>query len=146
MGGGGDLVGKLQAEEPARAGRVLVGPGRPSGDDQQDAMAVRNGFTQPTLQQRMGGVQIVSVEVDGQVRHDLSSGDPAIPTAVKRMRRKGRSGASHRRGLGTKRTGGGHGRRFALRRRSRARSEEHTSDLQSLMRTSYAVIYLTKKN
>src|SRR3546814_20545783 len=40
------------------------------------------------------------------------------------MRRKGRSGASHRRGLGTKRTGGGHGRRFALRRRSRSLAVE----------------------
>src|SRR3546814_4332472 len=28
----------------------------------------------------------------------------------------------------------------------RARSEEHTSELQSLMRTSYAVFYLIKKN
>src|SRR3546814_1714505 len=34
-------------------------------------------------------------------------------------------------------------RRF---RRSTPRSEEHTSDLQSLMRTSYAVFCLTKKN
>src|SRR3546814_6748374 len=31
-------------------------------------------------------------------------------------------------------------------RRRRRRSEEHTSELQSLMRTSYAVFCLTKKN
>src|SRR3546814_10086377 len=31
-------------------------------------------------------------------------------------------------------------------RRSNPRSEEHTSELQSLMRTSYAVFCLTKKN
>src|SRR3546814_4065195 len=31
-------------------------------------------------------------------------------------------------------------------RRSERRSEEHTSELQSLMRTSYAVFCLTKKN
>src|SRR3546814_5650890 len=33
----------------------------------------------------------------------------------------------------------------ALRRRDRARSEEHTSELQSLMRISYAVFCLKKK-
>src|SRR3546814_1977067 len=32
-----------------------------------------------------------------------------------------------------------------LRRRTRARSEEHTSELQSLMRISYAVFCLKKK-
>src|SRR3546814_4962400 len=32
------------------------------------------------------------------------------------------------------------------RRSARARSEEHTSELQSLMRISYAVFCLTKKN
>src|SRR3546814_4933393 len=32
------------------------------------------------------------------------------------------------------------------RRRGRVRSEEHTSELQSLMRTSYAVFCLKKKN
>src|SRR3546814_8716552 len=34
----------------------------------------------------------------------------------------------------------------AIRRWSRPRSEEHTSELQSLMRISYAVFCLTKKN
>src|SRR3546814_7890905 len=33
----------------------------------------------------------------------------------------------------------------ALKRRAKARSEEHTSELQSLMRISYAVFCLTKK-
>src|SRR3546814_2702307 len=33
-----------------------------------------------------------------------------------------------------------------IRARDPARSEEHTSELQSLMRTSYAVFCLTKKN
>src|SRR3546814_2342360 len=33
-----------------------------------------------------------------------------------------------------------------LRRRHRSRSEEHTSELQSLMRISYAVFCLKKKN
>src|SRR3546814_7977154 len=40
------------------------------------------------------------------------------------------------------------GRRHGIRRavRSRERSEEHTSELQSLMRISYAVFCLKKKN
>src|SRR3546814_6630908 len=50
---------------------------------------------------------------------------------------------------------GGHGRsgdrgsrrgRDGLLRHRRNRSEEHTSELQSLMRTSYAVFCLKKKN
>src|SRR3546814_1938727 len=37
-------------------------------------------------------------------------------------------------------------RRAWLRRNRRSRSEEHTSELQSLMRISYAVFCLKKKN
>src|SRR3546814_1891110 len=37
------------------------------------------------------------------------------------------------------------GDRFAGRHRNRGRSEEHTSELQSLMRNSYAVFCLQKK-
>src|SRR3546814_9465793 len=37
-------------------------------------------------------------------------------------------------------------RLFGTRRRAFARSEEHTSELQSLMRISYAVFCLKKKN
>src|SRR3546814_8184927 len=37
------------------------------------------------------------------------------------------------------------GRRHAMRRRPGGRSEEHTSELQSLMRISYAVFCLKKK-
>src|SRR3546814_1837138 len=40
----------------------------------------------------------------------------------------------------------GHGHRRAPRRPRRGRSEEHTSELQSLMRISYAVFCLKKKN
>src|SRR3546814_4791242 len=39
-----------------------------------------------------------------------------------------------------------HGRRRRLDGHSSARSEEHTSELQSLMRISYAVFCLKKKN
>src|SRR3546814_9698668 len=38
------------------------------------------------------------------------------------------------------------GRGLLSRTRSQGRSEEHTSELQSLMRTSYAVFCLKKKN
>src|SRR3546814_9301984 len=41
---------------------------------------------------------------------------------------------------------GRHRRHAGLRRRPRRRSEEHTSELQSLMRISYAVFCLKKKN
>src|SRR3546814_9226567 len=39
-----------------------------------------------------------------------------------------------------------HGGRHKALRREHLRSEEHTSELQSLMRISYAVFCLTKKN
>src|SRR3546814_9292792 len=41
---------------------------------------------------------------------------------------------------------GGRGIKLSLDRRVHARSEEHTSELQSLMRISYAVFCLKKKN
>src|SRR3546814_4754615 len=41
---------------------------------------------------------------------------------------------------------GNHGRRARGAARRRSRSEEHTSELQSLMRISYAVFCLKKKN
>src|SRR3546814_12091211 len=54
-----------------------------------------------------------------------------------RERCRGRSGRRH----------SSRGRvRRAARRAERARSEEHTSELQSLMRNSYAVFCLKKKN
>src|SRR3546814_2344959 len=57
----------------------------------------------------------------------------------------------HRRQPVTRPTGNGGGRRrvaargMAQRHQSRDRSEEHTSELQSLMRISYAVFCLKKK-
>src|SRR3546814_8589841 len=44
-----------------------------------------------------------------------------------------------------RRRGAGAGRAAAARHRARGRSEEHTSELQSLMRISYAVFCLKKK-
>src|SRR3546814_5723163 len=57
-----------------------------------------------------------------------------------RFGREGGSNGQHNRGLG--------GRTVAVSRQvdaGRARSEEHTSELQSLMRISYAVFCLKKK-
>src|SRR3546814_6961662 len=69
--------------------------------------------------------------------------------------REGRRAARPRRHLGDLRTGERHHRddrvaqaaraRWRAARRGRARSEEHTSELPSLMRISYAVFCLKKK-
>src|SRR3546814_5367038 len=62
------------------------------------------------------------------------------------------AGDEHGDRIGTAgRSGGAHGARPAPRKRelgmaARFRSEEHTSELQSLMRISYAVICLKKQN
>src|SRR3546814_3454417 len=53
-----------------------------------------------------------------------------------------RSRAAAAAGRARRRAGAGRARR----RRARGRSEEHTSELQSLMRISYAVFCLKKKN
>src|SRR3546814_2883962 len=60
--------------------------------------------------------------------------------------REQRAADDARRGIkpaGRGRSGAGHGS-SGEGRRERARSEEHTSELQSLMRISYAVFCLTK--
>src|SRR3546814_1291545 len=54
-------------------------------------------------------------------------------------------GTSHRRPIEAGPGDGGQGFQFRRARFSRIRSEEHTSALQSLMRTSYAVFCLTKR-
>src|SRR3546814_5957094 len=63
--------------------------------------------------------------------------------------RRGRGRSGGRAGSGPRRSGGWSGGRRGSNRRlrsSRYRSEEHTSELQSLMRISYAVFCLNKKN
>src|SRR3546814_10065890 len=57
-------------------------------------------------------------------------GDPRVPAVARR-----RAGAAAARGAG-----------LSWRDRRAGRSEEHTSELQSLMRISYAVFCLKKKN
>src|SRR3546814_6119206 len=63
-------------------------------------------------------------------------GSPTRPRCDKPVRRNGQR---HRAGSPTTRTSS------AERKSSEARSEEHTSELQSLMRISYAVFCLKKK-
>src|SRR3546814_6633323 len=65
----------------------------------------------------------------------------ALPGRGRRHRRRDRAPEVRRLALGRAGRGGGPGRR----RRPPARSEEHTSELQSLMRISYAVFCLKKK-
>src|SRR3546814_3800898 len=63
-------------------------------------------------------------------------GDPRVPAVARR-----RAGAAAARGAGLS----WRDRRAGAARARHTRSEEHTSELQSLMRNSYAVIWLTKK-
>src|SRR3546814_4433899 len=75
-------------------------------------------------------------------RHRATRADPP-PRDRDRSSRRRRSRSDGRRPGGRPRTlraGGG-----ALRESRAARSEEHTSELQSLMRSSYAVVCLKKK-
>src|SRR3546814_10435212 len=72
----------------------------------------------------------------GAHRHELFD-----PLQLDRARR-GRDGEA---ALGTE-VGGGEGVGLARQTMECGRSEEHTSELQSLMRNSYAVFCLNKKN
>src|SRR3546814_4268593 len=69
----------------------------------------------------------------------LGQGDERRPvrSGVTRRTTGTLGAAAHRRGIGA---------HFCGRGRWRARSEEHTSELQSLMRISYAVFCLKKKS
>src|SRR3546814_7191531 len=74
----------------------------------------------------------------GAVRHHRRGGDDAEGRTLSRRAHLRRSGA----GPGARARGRGLERHP---RRDRQRSEEHTSELQSLMRISYAVFCLKKK-
>src|SRR3546814_18943427 len=77
-------------------------------------------------------------EGDAGERHAVAPGDHGMGELVQHDRREE-----------TDRAGKAHppvGRGRQARRHGRERSEEHTSELQSLMRISYAVICLKKKN
>src|SRR3546814_10728857 len=73
-------------------------------------------------------------------RHHRAKGKRGAPQATDAR------GGSSRKERACRRAGGRHAdQRLEHRRISQARSEEHTSELQSLMRISYAVFCLKKK-
>src|SRR3546814_6333061 len=74
-----------------------------------------------------------SAEVDAGFDGDLGMLDPEAPAVA--------LGQAQQHGVAALRQG-----RLHLRVQVEARSEEHTSELQSLMRISYAVFCLKKKN
>src|SRR3546814_9962113 len=76
--------------------------------------------------------------VDGDGRHAAPEADPHQP-AFQRREVHARRRQRDRRGLGPARA------RRRLPRHRHRRSEEHTSELQSLMRISYAVFFLKNK-
>src|SRR3546814_7686567 len=87
---------------------------------------------------------VCSSDLDpGQERHrQLQLGrNSAEPDPDHRM-----LGGRRLRRLLHQRHGAGTGRAFGRQRQLQGRSEEHTSELQSLMRISYAVFCLKKKN
>src|SRR3546814_1489393 len=79
------------------------------------------------------------VRVDPETAHARLAHRPFLGIAVGLTHQKGAAGKPDRRVGDT--------RALALaRRRDHCRSEEHTSELQSLMRISYAVFRFTKTN
>src|SRR3546814_10053824 len=85
---------------------------------------------------------------EGQVRTPQTAVDRGRDRQAPHAREKGRGIESHRQGADPQRgigEGARQGRR-PLDREAALRSEEHTSELQSLMRISYAVFCLKKKN
>src|SRR3546814_6379114 len=79
-------------------------------------------------------------------QYHAASTASAITTTATSRRRVGREEVRLLRGV-FMRSGRGRGcRSESTRRGMMRRSEEHTSELQSLMRMSYAVFCLTKKN
>src|SRR3546814_3243263 len=68
-----------------------------------------------------------------------------LQSARHRFRGGAEAGRRRWRGIAGDKRGPYRGRKARVRRRRALRSEEHTSELQSLMRISYAVLFLTKK-
>src|SRR3546814_1513810 len=76
-----------------------------------------------------------------------SPGSPYPARAIGQKRRKEKSLDARRGGLAVRALDrGGPSQRFSIAATWPSRSEEHTSELQSLMRISYAVFCLKKQN
>src|SRR3546814_4548979 len=85
-----------------------------------------------SLQRRRGAVVCRRCRADPRAAARGAGGRLGFPVAITAVRRPA--------DLSAVRAGA-----FAVRRRDLRRSEEHTSELQSLMRISYAVFCLKKK-
>src|SRR3546814_3202833 len=97
---------------------TLEGLHRPAVDRDPDGLRAWSGAWLPGVLQELRGRQLLDQRVHpGPVRHPQGAFRRYRPTA------DGRAGAD-------------------LRRPWRRRSEEHTSELQSLMRIAYAVFFL----
>src|SRR3546814_10532205 len=92
------------------------------------------------MSQRLGNAGPAAIfELQHDTTRDIAIGDGGAGTVI--FRRMGEAGAAF--GIG-----GAGGRPQRMQQgspRKCRRSEEHTSELQSLMRTSYAVLCLKKK-
>src|SRR3546814_5928588 len=89
--------------------------------------------------------RIVSVMMCGSGHRRFAGGRAAPHAACRRRGRRGSAPPPRTERRSRRRGAGGHGRRRASRRCCDRRPEEHTSELQSLMRISYAFSYLKKK-
>src|SRR3546814_2402190 len=118
-----DLIG--QGEMPRRGLRPLEGEGAQQREQKIDEEARRD---------RDADLKPVAVD----------PGDAAVPPVVQ-VGDGGRRGSVFGSGRGGGQKRKGHGDHPGQAERS-SRSEEHTSELQSLMRISYAVFCLKKKN
>src|SRR3546814_2791284 len=85
---------------------------------------------------------IAEVEIGQQHALRRNAAHGRVPGELERGGRKAR-GDRHREHGGNRRGSAEHARSQAVQQQ--ARSEEHTSELQSLMRSSYAVFCLKKK-
>src|SRR3546814_3923046 len=138
-GAGADAAGRADHSDP----RLLLGRGLDDSYWLQLLGAIEGrdqGFLGDWLDEVVAGAGIDDVTVDGDIVHRSDADDLG---AV-------REGRAERQHGGLRRGGLGHvddqhrGRRRAAEILD-GRSEEHTSELQSLMRISYAVFCLKKK-
>ena len=80
--GGGEPIGDRRADRAARVWAFAVGARRLAGDEQEDAVATREGTVETLIEQRVGGVERVAVQVERRVRLRQAAREAAVPGAV----------------------------------------------------------------